>query len=179
MGAGGGVFDGLRARRRPPSSSWFRVQDSGFKVWCLGLYGGKGRLELELRRVDVRPVFCAVPRTLSSHPFRGGEQAGPWQDAKDTWLHIFCEFEVHASRPRAGQAWHGQAGMHAQEQAGGVEQGRSAGRQTAKIQEGPCREQHLKPADHAGSAGAAEGAHGSDAAVAGAVVVTACIRDGA
>ena len=34
-------------------------------------------------------------------------------------------------------------------------------------------------ADHAGSAGAAEGAHGSDAAVAGAVVVIACSRDGA
>ena len=57
---------------------------------------------------------------------------------------ISFEFEVHASRPRAGQAWHGRAGVHAQEQAGGVGQRRSAGRQTAKIQEGPRREQHLK-----------------------------------
>ena len=36
-----------------------------------------------------------------------------------------------------------------------------------------------KALGHVGSAGAAEGAHGSDAAVAGAVVVIACIRDGA
>jgi len=66
---------------------------------------------------------------------------------------ISFEFEVHASRPRAGQAWRGRAGMHAQEQAGCVEQGRSAGRQMAKIQEGTRRAQHLSTeADHAGSA---------------------------
>jgi hypothetical protein len=98
-------------------------------------------LELELRLEVVQLVFCAVPCTLHLGA-ASRQERGKMRKIRGF---ISFEFEVHASRPRAGQAWRGRAGMHAQEQAGCVEQGRRAGRQTAKIQEGPRREQHLKP----------------------------------
>ena len=108
-------------------------------LWGEG--GGWSRsFDLQLFSSISAQCLARSPRTHSLAA--SGQDRGRMQKIRGF---ISFEFEVHASRPRVGQAWHGRAGMHAQEQAGCVGQGRSAGRQTAKIQEGARREQHLKP----------------------------------